>query len=181
MRQRCSLDATSSRMAPTSASSATRRSAWALSIASSLPVIATTCRRSLPAATSFACPRRWKACPSSSSRRWPRASRWWRPRWAENPMTYDWRGEIPFAPGSPEYLAEVERRFLAEAWFAQPAGSPPFSGLIPFAELEGRDVLEIGCGTGVHAKLLAAAGARVTAVDLTPTAIELTRRRLDLA
>jgi ubiquinone/menaquinone biosynthesis C-methylase UbiE len=101
--------------------------------------------------------------------------------WTENPMTYDWRGEIPFAPGSPEYLAEVERRFLAEAWFAQPAGSPPFSGLIPFAELKGRDVLEIGCGTGVHAKLLAAAGARVTAVDLTPTAIELTKRRLDLA
>lgn len=96
-------------------------------------------------------------------------------------MTYDWRGEIPFAPGSPEYLAEVERRFLAEAWFAQPAGAPPFSGLIPFATLEGRDVLEIGCGTGVHAKLLAAARARVTAVDLTPTAVELTKRRLDLA
>jgi ubiquinone/menaquinone biosynthesis C-methylase UbiE len=101
--------------------------------------------------------------------------------WTENPMTYDWRGEIPFAPGSPEYLAEVERRFLAEAWFAQPAGAPSFSGLIPFAELEGRDVLEIGCGTGVHAKLLAAARARVTAVDLTPTAVELTKRRLDLA
>lgn len=96
-------------------------------------------------------------------------------------MTYDWRGEIAFAPGSPEHLAEVERRFLAEAWFAQAAGAPPFSGLIPFAELEGRDVLEIGCGTGVHAKLLAAAGARVTAVDLTPTAVELTKRRLDLA
>jgi len=94
-------------------------------------------------------------------------------------MTYDWRGEIPFAPGSPEYLAEVERRFLAEAWFAQPAGSPPFSGLIPFAELEGSDVLEIGCGTGVHARLLAEAGARLTAVDLTPTAIDLTKRRLE--
>ena len=96
-------------------------------------------------------------------------------------MTYDWRGEIPAEPGSPEHLAEVERRFLSEAWFAQAPGQAPFGGLIPFDELRGKDVLEIGCGTGVHARLLAAAGARVTAVDLTPTAVELTRRRLELA
>lgn len=101
--------------------------------------------------------------------------------WSENPMTYDWRGEIPAEPGSPEHLAEVERRFLAEAWFAQSPGQAPFGGLIPFDELRGKEVLEIGCGTGVHARLLAAAGARVTAVDLTPTAVELTRRRLELA
>jgi ubiquinone/menaquinone biosynthesis C-methylase UbiE len=101
--------------------------------------------------------------------------------WAEHPMTYDWRAEIPHPPGSPEHLAEVERRFLREAWFAQEPGAPPFSGLIPFAELAGKDVLEVGCGTGVHARLLAAAGARVRAVDLTPTAVELTRRRLELA
>jgi SAM-dependent methyltransferase len=101
--------------------------------------------------------------------------------WTDNPMTYDWRGEIPHEPGSPEHLAEVERRFLAEAWFAQPPGAPPFSGLIPFDDLHGKDVLEIGCGTGVHVRLLAAAGARVAAVDLTPTAVELTRRRLELA
>ncbi len=101
--------------------------------------------------------------------------------WAEHPMTYDWRGEIAHPPGSPEHLAEVERRFLREAWFAQEPGAPPFSGLIPFDELAGRDVLEVGCGTGVHARLLAQAGARLTAVDLTPTAIELTRRRLELA
>ena len=96
-------------------------------------------------------------------------------------MTYDWRGEIPHEPGSPEHLAEVERRFLSEAWFAQAPGATPFSGLIPYGELAGRDVLEIGSGTGVHAKLLADADARVTAIDLTPTAVELTRRRLELA
>lgn len=101
--------------------------------------------------------------------------------WTDNPMTYDWRGEIPYEPGSPEHLAEVERRFLAEAWFAQAPGEAPFSGLIPYAELNGKDVLEIGSGTGVHARLLAAAGARLSAVDLTPTAVELTRRRLELA
>jgi SAM-dependent methyltransferase len=108
--------------------------------------------------------------PQAAIRRW----------WAENPMTYDWRGEIAHEPGSPEHLAEVERRFLEESWFAQPAGAPPYSGLIPFDELAGKDVLEVGCGSGVHAKLLAAAGANVTALDLTPTAVELTRRRLEL-
>jgi SAM-dependent methyltransferase len=101
--------------------------------------------------------------------------------WTDNPMTYDWRGDIPHEPGSPEHLAEVERRFLAEAWFAQRRGAPAFSALIPFDDLRGKDVLEIGSGTGVHTKLLAAAGARVSAVDLTPTAVELTSRRLELA
>lgn len=98
--------------------------------------------------------------------------------WTDNPMTYDWRGEIPYEPGSPEHLAEVEKRFLAEAWFAQTPGAPPFSALIPFDELHGKDVLEIGCGTGVHTRLLAQSGANVTAVDLTPTAVEFTTRRL---
>jgi SAM-dependent methyltransferase len=101
--------------------------------------------------------------------------------WTDHPMTYDWRGEIPYEPGSPEHLAEVERRFLQETWFAQARGGQPFSGLIPFEELVDKDVLEIGCGTGVHTRMLAAAGARVAAVDLTPTAVDLTQRRLTLA
>jgi ubiquinone/menaquinone biosynthesis C-methylase UbiE len=101
--------------------------------------------------------------------------------WSRNPMTYDWRGEIPYEEGSPEHLAEVERRFLEEAWFAQEPGAPPFSGLIPFEELRGKDVLEIGSGTGVHARLLAQAGVNLSAVDLTPTAVDLTRKRLELA
>jgi ubiquinone/menaquinone biosynthesis C-methylase UbiE len=100
--------------------------------------------------------------------------------WSSNPMTYDWRGEIPYEPGSPEYLEEVERRFLRETWFAQPPGAKPFSGLIPFDELAGKDVLEIGVGTGVHARLLAESGARLSAVDLTPTAVDLTNKRLAL-
>jgi len=99
--------------------------------------------------------------------------------WTRNPMVYDW-SERPRDPTDAAYLADVERRFLAESWFAQPDGGRPWSGLIPFGELAGKDVLEVGCGSGVHARLLAEAGARVTAVDLTPTAVAMTRRRLEL-
>jgi ubiquinone/menaquinone biosynthesis C-methylase UbiE len=94
-------------------------------------------------------------------------------------MVYEW-SQRPDDVTDAAYLDEVERRFLTESWFAQPEGAPPYSGLIPFGELAGKDVLEIGSGSGVHARLLAEAGARLTAVDLTPTAIAMTRRRLEL-
>jgi SAM-dependent methyltransferase len=99
--------------------------------------------------------------------------------WDDNPMVYDWSGR-PADVTDPAYLDEVERRFLAESWFAQPEGAAPWSGLLPFGDLAGRDVLEIGCGSGVHSRLLAAAGANLTAVDLTPTAVAMTKRRLEL-
>src|SRR5262245_25118749 len=94
-------------------------------------------------------------------------------------MVYDW-SERAGDLGDPAYLAEVERRFLSESWFAQPEGAPPYSGLIPFEDLAGKDVLEIGCGSGVHARLLAEAGARLVAVDLTPAAVTMTRQRLEI-
>ena len=100
--------------------------------------------------------------------------------WTHNPMTYDWHGTIAAEPGSAEFLDETERRFLSECWFAQLPGAAPFSELIDFAGLAGKRVLEIGCGTGVHTRLLADAGALVSAVDLTPTAVDLTRKRLAL-
>jgi len=44
-------------------------------------------------------------------------------------------------------------------------------------ELSGRRVLDAGCGTGALAAALAARGARVVAVDLSPTMVELARQR----
>src|SRR3954469_21023966 len=44
-------------------------------------------------------------------------------------------------------------------------------------DLRGKRVLDVGCGEGADALLLAALGARVTAIDVSPKAIELARNR----
>jgi ubiquinone/menaquinone biosynthesis C-methylase UbiE len=41
-------------------------------------------------------------------------------------------------------------------------------------------VLEIGCGMGLHSELIARAGAKFTAIDISDTSIEATTRRLAL-
>lgn len=74
--------------------------------------------------------------------------------------------------GSPEFFAEVEaRRTQLE----------PFIGdYARFSDWRDRDVLEIGVGLGTDFIRHARAGARVTGVDLTPRAVELTRKRIGL-
>lgn len=47
-------------------------------------------------------------------------------------------------------------------------------------DLDGRDVLECGCGLGVLSTLMALSGARVSAFDLSPASIEVARRRAEL-
>ena len=44
-------------------------------------------------------------------------------------------------------------------------------------ELAGRTLLDVGCGDGVNAVLLARMGARVTGLDISPGALEVARRR----
>jgi SAM-dependent methyltransferase len=75
-------------------------------------------------------------------------------------------------------------------WDAQyRLGTPPWETGKPASELvkvldEGilspGTVLELGCGTGADAVLLARRGFEVTAVDSSPTAIERARERVDL-
>jgi magnesium-protoporphyrin O-methyltransferase len=45
-------------------------------------------------------------------------------------------------------------------------------------DLTGRRVLDAGCGTGMVTEILAARGAHVTAVDISPQLIEIARKRL---
>lgn len=95
-------------------------------------------------------------------------------------MTYDWRKELSHPEGSVEFFQAIDRRFWEAAWFAHNPGDPPFSKLIPFDELKGKRVLEIGCGAGALTAQFARHGAEITAVDLTKRAVGLARRRFEV-
>jgi SAM-dependent methyltransferase len=61
------------------------------------------------------------------------------------------------------------------------AGTDPFGLLLPLLEMlgdiTGRRVLDAGCGEGYLARVLAARGACVTGIDLSPRLIELARSK----
>lgn len=105
-----------------------------------------------------------------------RANRSW---WNRNPMSYDWHGTLGAPEGSKEFFEHIDRRFFESSPFY--AGDRPFERLIPFDELVGRRVLEVGCGMGSHARLLCEAGAELTAIDLTPKGVEQTSTRLNVS
>lgn len=99
--------------------------------------------------------------------------------WTQNPMSYDWSGEVKVPQFSPEWFDEIDARFLhGSRLFA--TQRQPFDRIIPISDLRGARVLEIGCGMGLHTQTMASAGAAVTAVDLTSTAVEATSRRMAL-
>jgi ubiquinone/menaquinone biosynthesis C-methylase UbiE len=100
--------------------------------------------------------------------------------WNRNPMSYDVDDPIPHEQGSPEYFREIDARIFHPRYMRLTADESgvPFSLFVPFGELTGRDVLEVGCGSGIAVQLFAEAGANVSAVDLTPWAVATTRRRM---
>ena len=100
--------------------------------------------------------------------------------WEENPMTYDWENTLRLTPGSREWYEEIDRRFLSASYFAKGSDGRPFGRFMKREQIAGKDVLEVGCGMGTHAAMLAGAGARVTAVDLTERAVAVTQRRLEV-
>lgn len=85
--------------------------------------------------------------------------------------------------------ADPQRREWFEAVYVLADGDPagvPWAGLAPHPLLaqwlEGRSLLglralDVGCGLGDNAEALAVAGARVTAFDLIPPAVDWARRR----
>jgi ubiquinone/menaquinone biosynthesis C-methylase UbiE len=101
--------------------------------------------------------------------------------WNRNPMSYDVDDPIPYEPGSREFFREIDRRIFHPRYMRLTAGpsGKPFSLFVDFDALDGRDVLEVGCGSGIAVQLFAEAGADVTAVDLTPWAVDTTRARLE--
>ena len=75
-------------------------------------------------------------------------------------------------PGTPEFFAQIEReRYRLEPYIFEFAS---------FERWRDKEVLEIGVGLGTDFARFAAAGARVTGIDLTEAAVEAVRRRLAL-
>lgn len=99
--------------------------------------------------------------------------------WTQNTMDYDWHGELGHERYSAAWYDAIDARFIqASRLFA--TDEKPFDRIIPFERLHGARVLEIGCGMGLHTELMTRAGARVTAIDLSPTSVMSTTRRLAL-
>jgi SAM-dependent methyltransferase len=95
-------------------------------------------------------------------------------------MTYDWEGTLNIQPRTAAWFDEIDRRFLESAYYANGATGNPFGRFLSPELVNGKIVLEIGCGMGTHAEMLIRAGARLVAVDQTRFAIESVRRRLSL-
>jgi 2-polyprenyl-3-methyl-5-hydroxy-6-metoxy-1,4-benzoquinol methylase len=92
-------------------------------------------------------------------------------------MSYDWKDKIVRQEFSREWFDEVDRRFIESSrHFAH--SDRPFGRIIPFDQIAGKRVLEIGCGMGLHTELMARAGAQVTALDISPRSVVATRSRL---
>ena len=99
--------------------------------------------------------------------------------WTEHTMSYDWKDKIVRQEFSREWFDEVDRRFIESSrHFAH--SDRPFGQIIPFDDIAGKRVLEIGCGMGLHTELMASAGAQVTALDISPKSVAATRARLAL-
>jgi 2-polyprenyl-3-methyl-5-hydroxy-6-metoxy-1,4-benzoquinol methylase len=97
--------------------------------------------------------------------------------WSKNPMTYDWHNDISLAHGTREWFDEVDRRFVSSS---RPylTSQRPFDRIMP-KDLDGQQVLEIGCGMGLHTLELARRGAKVHAIDLTDVAVDATQARMN--
>jgi 2-polyprenyl-3-methyl-5-hydroxy-6-metoxy-1,4-benzoquinol methylase len=99
--------------------------------------------------------------------------------WTDHTMSYDWNDKIARTPLSAEWFEDADRRFIHGArLFAH--DREPFDRLIPFGDLKGKRVLEIGCGMGLHSELMARSGAELTSIDLSPTSVDATTRRFAL-
>lgn len=99
--------------------------------------------------------------------------------WTEHTMSYDWNNKSSAKQFTVPWYDDMDRRFLRAARLFSDAANP-FEALMGTDRLAGKRVLEIGCGMGFHSELMARAGAQLTAIDLSPTSVESTRKRFEL-
>ncbi|MEP7031689.1 MAG: class I SAM-dependent methyltransferase [Pseudolabrys sp.] len=99
--------------------------------------------------------------------------------WTDHTMSYDWNDKIGAEKFSRAWFDDIDSRFIEGARLYG-HDQTPFDRIIPFAALSGKSALEIGCGMGLHSELMAKAGAKVTAIDISDTSVEATRQRAAL-
>lgn len=95
--------------------------------------------------------------------------------WNGYPFTYFVKDEI----GSWPFFRNVDRKILKWMPWAQD-GYPLLSNLIDYKSLKGKKILDIACGTGWSSEQFARAGADVISIDITPKAVELTKKRFGI-
>jgi len=96
--------------------------------------------------------------------------------WHANPFNYFVGDE----EGSWAFYRNIDRKFLKWIPFMQSGGYPFLTRYVDMKGLKGKKLLDIACGTGVLTEQFVRMGADVTAIDLTPKAVELTKKRLEL-
>lgn len=97
--------------------------------------------------------------------------------WDTNPFQYLIKGE---EEGSWAFYRNIDRKVMK--WMSPWAHTrfPLLSNLVDYSQLKGKRVLDIACGTGWSTEQFVRAGAIVTAIDLTPHAVALTKKRLEM-
>jgi ubiquinone/menaquinone biosynthesis C-methylase UbiE len=95
--------------------------------------------------------------------------------WDSHPLGLQYIRDKSIAVGSPEFFVHIR------PWM-NPYKFPWIMARIErqAARLQGRHLLEIGCGMGFDSLEFLKRGVRVTATDLTPAAVNLARRHFEL-
>jgi SAM-dependent methyltransferase len=104
--------------------------------------------------------------------------------WHSHPM--DYQGYSGKTPQTDEEFRQFFRTADAGWWkntmgFNSPQTAYPGDLLIDKQRIAGKRVLEIGCGMGFWTATFAGWGCQSTGIDLTPMAVSMTRKRLELS
>lgn len=77
------------------------------------------------------------------------------------------------------FFRNVDRKIIKWMPWAQ-VGYPLLSSIIDYSQLANKKVLDIAVGSGWSTEQFVRSGALVTAIDLTPSAVELTKKRMEI-